>query len=55
MKWNIIIKVKKPCNLEAKTRYSIAFKVGTCSENKKILVLNKLYGESQDSFDQLSD
>lgn len=25
---------KTPCNLEAKTRYSVAYKLGTYSENK---------------------
>lgn len=46
---------KTPCNVEAKTRYSVAYKVGTYSENKKILVLNQMYGKSHYSSSQLSD
>lgn len=46
-------KSEKTCNLEAKTRYSVAYKLGTYSENKNIQVLNQSYSESQDSTEQI--
>lgn len=45
------MKVKKPCNLEAKT--SVFYKVGTYSDNQKVQVLYQLYSESQDNSEQI--